>query len=83
VRNREASPTRTAFSAAWSARSVLRLGGPTADGPRIGYRPRPDATPEDEARVLAGVYAFLIERAEREKAAGAERDVEGAGREDA
>ena len=46
------------------------------DGPRIGYRPRPDATPEDETRVLADVYAFLIERAEREKAARAERDAE-------
>ncbi len=82
MRNREASPTRTAFSAAWIAHSVLGLGEPTTDGPRIGYRPRPDATPEDETRVLAGVYAFLIERAEREKAAGDERDVEGAGRED-
>ncbi len=69
------------FSAAWIARSVLRLGGPTADGPRIEYRPRPDATPEDEVRVLAGVYAFLIEHAEPKKDACTERDVEGAERE--
>ncbi len=32
--------------------------------PRIDYRPRPDATPEDEVRVLADAYAFLIGRAE-------------------
>ncbi len=63
-------------------RLVLRLGGPTTDGPRIEYRSCPDATPEGEARVLAGIYTFLIEQAERKKDARTECDMEGAERGD-
>ena len=37
---------------------------------RIIYRPRPDATPESEARILGEVYRFVL-RANEEKKKGA------------
>jgi hypothetical protein len=37
---------------------VLRV---MMDSPRINYTPSPDATPESELKVLAHVYAYLIE----------------------
>lgn len=37
-------------------------GGPTADKPRIEYRPCPNATPVAEARALATVYAYILNR---------------------
>lgn len=33
-----------------------------ASRPRIIYTPRPDATPESEARTLAAAYRFLLDR---------------------
>ena len=36
--------------------------------PRIDYWPRPDTPPEDEAKALASVYRFLLDR-HAEKAA--------------
>jgi len=40
---------------------IVSAGGPTADEPRIEYRLHPDADPEAEARVLAAVYAFILD----------------------
>jgi hypothetical protein len=44
---------------------------------RIAYTPRPGVTPEDEARVLAAVYRFVLQAQERKKGArpGAPDDV--------
>jgi hypothetical protein len=39
--------------------------------PRITYTSRPDATPETEASVLASVYAFLLDTANKKAAAHA------------
>jgi hypothetical protein len=38
------------------------------DAPRVAYTPHPDATPEAEVRVLALVYKYVLECAERKKA---------------
>ncbi len=42
-----------------------------ADPIIIRYSPRSDATRQAETEALANVFAFLIERAEKRKAAGA------------
>ena len=42
------------------------------EDPKVLYRPRPEATPEEEARALAAVYRFVLQvHAERQKGAGA------------
>jgi len=38
------------------------------DAPRVTYTPHPDATPDAEVRVLALVYKYVLEGAERKKA---------------
>jgi hypothetical protein len=40
-----------------------------ANKTRITYKPRPDATPESELAVLAAVYAFILDRHAKRKAA--------------
>lgn len=37
------------------------------DSTRITYRPRPDATPEDEVRALAEAYRFILQASEEKK----------------
>lgn len=46
----------------WGSTVAAGTGVPTADEPRIEYRPRPDATPVAEARALAAVYAYILTR---------------------
>jgi transposase len=50
------------------------------DAPRVTYTPHPDATPEDEIRVLALVYKYVLECAEPKKAPEAGDDGVGVGR---
>ena len=40
-----------------------------SSGPRVSYRPLPDATPESGLDALADVYSFLIQRHASRKAA--------------
>jgi len=40
-----------------------------SDTPSVVYVPRPDATPESEASVLANVYAYLINTLDSKTAA--------------
>ena len=40
------------------------------EDPKVVYRPRPDATPEDEVHTLAEVYRLVL-RAQTEKKKGA------------
>jgi hypothetical protein len=42
----------------------------TKTSPRITYRPRVGATPEDELSVLASVYRFILDCRAKENAAG-------------
>jgi hypothetical protein len=40
-------------------------GKPSSDVPRVVYTPHPEVTPEDEQRVLASVYGFVLQCLER------------------
>ena len=51
--------------------------GAQVSDPGLRYTPRPEATPEAEAEVLAAVFSFVLERHEEKKAARAD----GAGKE--
>jgi hypothetical protein len=53
------------------------------DRPRLVYVPREDATPEAELAALAAVYQFVIECAQRRKAAEVGDDGEDARGEEA
>ncbi len=46
---------------------------------RITYTPRPDATPETEAEVLAAVYRFLLDQLDEGNSSGTTCDIEKGG----
>lgn len=49
--------------------STSKANKPSSDAPRVVYKAHPGTTPEDEARALAAVYSFVLERYRQRQAA--------------